>query len=272
MQKKNKEGLEKTLKKNKRFLFVLLFIFLWIIVPPLINLMLKAKTIFFPNFFGFVNSENFDAWVGFYGDIIGGVITLIGVAWTIVDQNKKREDDLKNALKPILIATSCTYEKIKGINNENESKVFECCLEYKNVGKGVLYNPMVFNIEYFVDGKHIGKMHPAFSVKSSIDIGATADNTVMIEFDSSDLKNIAQLLKGRGNVFLVEIIMYVGGKDMYGRDVVTKLYYKVEIACFGENNMQLSLFGGTLTSEVLFSEEEINDVINKANRHYNVHL
>lgn len=56
---------------------------------------------------------------------------MIDVAWTIVDQNTKRREDAMDAVKPILVANACTYEKIKGIDGDNESRVFECILEYK---------------------------------------------------------------------------------------------------------------------------------------------
>ena len=267
----NRNKLKSWIKKNKLLIIILISAVLWIFIPPIINRMISTEALLFPNFFGYVNSENADTWIGFYGAIIGGAITLIGVAWTIIDQNKKREDDIKDSVKPILVANGCTYEKIKGIKGEDGSRLFECTLEYKNVGKGVLFNPMVFNIEYSVDGKELGNLQPTFSVHSSVDVNNVADNSVMIVFKPDVLHNIVQSLKGRGNTIPLQVVMYVGGKDMFGRDVVSKLDYKSELTFFSAEDIQLPLSGGTLTSTVLFSEEDIYRVINNANLTYNVH-
>lgn len=170
-----------------------------------------------------------------------------------------------------MVASSCKYEKIKGIQGEAGVKVFECILEYKNVGKGVLFSPVVFSIEYSVDGKKLGQLHPSFSVNSTIDIDDVADNSVMIVFAPNDLTNIMQSLKGRGNTIPLQIIMYVGGKDMFGQNVVSKLEYKTELTFISMEDMQLPLHGGKLTSKVISSEEEISEVIRNANHEYNVH-
>ncbi len=71
--------------------------------------MINTEAFVFPSFFGFINNSNRDARIDFFGAIIGGVLTLIGVAWTIVDQNTKRREDAIDAAKPILVANDCTY-------------------------------------------------------------------------------------------------------------------------------------------------------------------
>ena len=267
----NKNKFKAWIKRNKLLVIVIVSVVLWIFVPPFINRMITTEAWLFPGFFGYVNSENAGSWIGFYGAIIGGAITLLGVAWTIIDQSKKREEDMKDAVKPILVASSCKYEAVKGIKGELGTKVFECILEYKNVGKGILFNPMVFNIEYSVDGKELGKLQPTFSVNSSVDVDDVADNSVMIVLEPSVLSDIMESLKGRGNTIPLQVVMYVGGKDMFGRDVVSKLEYKSELTFFSTEDIQLPLHGGKLTSTVLFSEEDICKVISNANPRYNIH-
>lgn len=44
--------------------------------------------------FDTINTKESD-WISFWGSIFGGLLTLIGVAWTINDQNKKRKEDQK---------------------------------------------------------------------------------------------------------------------------------------------------------------------------------
>jgi len=258
-------------KRYKSILIMVFVVFLFVLIPPLTNLMISAEAFIFPSFFGFINDSNQDAWIDFFGAIIGGALTLIGVAWTIVDQNTKRREDAMDAVKPILVANACTYEEIKGINGDNHSRVFECILEYKNVGKGILFNPRVLNIEYKVDNKDIGQLNTSLSVKSYLDIEDTSNNDLMIIFGLDDLNEMQEILKGRGNVLPIQIIMYVGGKDMYDRDVVTKLNYKTSLSFFADNEIELPLHGGKLTSVVISDKNEILDIMNNANWRYNVH-
>lgn len=256
-----------------KFTFVaIIAVILFVLTPPFINLLVNTEAFILPSFFGFITVENQGDWIGFFGDIIGGVVTLIGVAWTIIDQNKKREEDVKDSVKPILVANACTYEKIKGIKGDDHSKVFECILEYKNVGKGILFNPRVFSIDCKVDDKDIGKLNTSLSVKSYLDIQDTSSNDLMIIFDLDALNKMKEILKDRGNVLPVQIIMCVGGKDMYDRDIVAKLDYKTSLSFFAENEIELPLHGGKFTSVVISDKDEICEIVNNANSRYNVHL
>ena len=265
----NKNKFKAWIKRNKLLVIVIVSVVLWVFIPPFINRMITTEAWLFPSFFGYVNSENADSWIGFYGAIIGGTITLLGVAWTIIDQNKNREEDMKDSVKPILVANSHTYEEVTGIEGQAGNRVFECILEYKNVGKGVLFNPMVFNIEYSVDGKELGKLQPTFYVNNFLNVNDVAKNSVMIIFEPDVLSGIVQSLSGRGNTIPLQVVMYVGGKDMFGRDIVSKLEYKTEITFFSTEDIQLPLHGGKLTSTVISSEEEICKVLRNADPSYN---
>ncbi|MBR5297163.1 MAG: hypothetical protein IKU29_04750, partial [Parabacteroides sp.] len=132
MHKKGKWFIQKSkdwFERYKSLLLVVFVVIIFILTPPLINLVISTEAFVFPSFFGFINDSNKDAWIDFFGAIIGGALTLIGVAWTINDQNNKRREDAMDAFKPILVANACTYEKIKGINGDSNSRVFECILE-----------------------------------------------------------------------------------------------------------------------------------------------
>lgn len=254
--------------KYKYLISMIIGLILLILIPPFLNMMINSKPLFFPEFFGFISDKNSSEWIGFYGSIIGGFITLIGVAWTVIDQNRKREEDMKDAFKPVLVANGCSYEKIK---TSDRGKVYECILEYKNVGKGILYNPKVFNIEYAIDNKIIGKLSPSLSVKNYIEIESATGNDIMIELELKELKEIYRSLKGRGNTISLQITMFVGGKDMFGRDIATKLDFKSQIVFFSESDIELPLMPGELTSVVIFNDDEIAEVINNADYRYNVH-
>lgn len=135
-----------------------------------------------------------------------------------------------------------------------------------------MFNPRVLNIEYKVDNKDIGKLNTSLSVKSYLDINDTTQNDLMIIFSLDDLNKMQEILIGRGNVLPVQIIVYVGGKDMYDRDVITKLIYKTSLSFFPDNKIELPLGGGKLTSIVISDKKGIIDIINNSNWHYNVHL
>lgn len=268
----HKNNVKKWIMKHRTTMITIVAVILFCLIAPFINLLVNTEAFIFPSFLGFITIENKDAWIGFFGAIIGGAITLLGVAWTIIDQNNKRREDAMDDVKPILVANACTYEKIKGIKGDEHSKVFECILEYKNVGKGILFNPRVFNIDCKVDNTDIGKLHTTFSVKSFLDVADTSDNDLMIEFDLNALNKMQELLEGRGNVLPVHIIMYVGGKDIHDRDVVSKLDYKTSLAFFTDNKIELPLHGGKYTSIVITDKNEIIEIVNNANPHYNVHI
>lgn len=73
--------------KNKRlFLFSLIIIFF--VVPVIINFIVST-----PSLFGFITVDKQDIWIGFYGSVLGGILTLLGVAWTIKHTDSIREED-----------------------------------------------------------------------------------------------------------------------------------------------------------------------------------
>lgn len=263
---KTRKEIKHWLIKHKYPMILLLAVALWILIPPFINLMINTKAIVFSDFFGYVNATNSNAWISFYGSIIGGAITLIGVAWTIIDQNEKRESGIKDAVKPMLVATACKNESIK---KDESGKFFECTLVYKNIGKGILYNPRVFNYEYTIDRKVIGHIDVDFSLKNYTDIGSIDSNCIGITLEQKTISAICQSLTGRGNAVPLQIILYVGGKDVYGQDIVTKLVYKIYLIF--DDDVRLSPLGSNFTSTVLFDKEEIRKVIDNANPWYDMH-
>lgn len=95
--KKDKEqsiwGFYKTFYKANKPV-ILVAIILLALLP--ISLYILACT---PSPIGFMSSDDARAWLGYYGAIAGGGMTLSGVAWTINNQRKLKEDDLY----PILI-------------------------------------------------------------------------------------------------------------------------------------------------------------------------
>lgn len=86
-----------------------------------------------------------DAQLGYAGAILGGSMTLIGVWWTINNQEKQRREDLAMQYKPIL---SLEFLNETTIDFPVENAVLSFSLELKNIGRGELMNVSVEYTQY----------------------------------------------------------------------------------------------------------------------------
>lgn len=260
------------IKKHKYILVVVAAIMLFALTPPFVNLLVSTEAFIFPSFFGFVTTENKDTWINFFGAIISGGITLLGVAWTIIDQSNKRREDAKDAVKPALVSGDVTHEAIKGIHRDTTgTKIFECSFTYQNVGKGILYNPGLYHIICTIDNVPVTKIQPPTPIRSYVDIGGSVENNISITLSPDTLQQFYDRLKGRGNTFLLKIVLHVGGDDMHGRPTITKLIYTKHITWRSPLDIELELFTGKLISEILFDTEEISKIVENRSWRYNVY-
>lgn len=76
------------MKERIRLIMGILSLFL--VVPPVIHFWVTT-----PSPFGFISIEKQDVWINFYSALIGGALTLIGVAWTIRYTENTRKEDLR---------------------------------------------------------------------------------------------------------------------------------------------------------------------------------
>ena len=242
------------------------------LIAPIVNWIIKLEALIFPKFFNFITSENESAWIGFLGAIIGGAITLIGVAWTIIDQNKKRAEDMKDMSRPIIVSTKCDYEKIKNIKNDTSgTKIIECILPVKNAGRGMLYNPTLYNIECKIDNVLIESFSLSIPRVSHLDISDSLQYDIMITLNPEMLQNLYDRLKGRGNTLTMKMTVHIGGNDMYGRTVITELLYSLNITFDSPQEIDLGITTGNLTSKVLFDKKEIERVKRSRNYKFSIH-
>ena len=97
--------IKKTLKEKKSILWIIVFTLLLLFIgAPLFNAIATNKWSFH-----FINENNYDAWIGYYGSILGGALTLGGVWWTIKDQEMQRIKNLSIQYRPLL--KESYYEK-----------------------------------------------------------------------------------------------------------------------------------------------------------------
>lgn len=103
-------------------------IILFLIFSPWITHFLVTT----PTCIGFITPENQDTWIGFFGAIIGGGATLVGVWWTLFQQKKDKYDNTD----PMLLMT------IQTIQNGDELTLIK---KFKNVGN---CNAEIVNVEF----------------------------------------------------------------------------------------------------------------------------
>lgn len=113
--------------------------------------------------------------LGFFGSVIGGSLTLIGVWWTIKDQDKKRKEDLAIQYLPIFE----TYIADPIITND----LYRIEFQTKNIGRGEVLsgyfkeNEIIFNgttsfVAKIIDNRNV-----------YIPIDKTAKFTILINKD-----------------------------------------------------------------------------------------
>lgn len=119
------------LKQSSLFKIVVLGVFVFFVSPFLIHLILSN-----PNVFSFVKLDNSSAWIGYFGSIIGGLLTIFGVIITINSQaefnrkdqeaqNDLNEKNLRSKYFPILI-----IEKVD--ENEFHDRTVGICIDSSN--------------------------------------------------------------------------------------------------------------------------------------------
>lgn len=136
---------EKFKWKNIATIFVTAILFFC--APIVVWLVISTKSKI-----GFIEEKYLSVWIGFYGSIIGGIITFFGVWWTISSNEKDRKEDIKNSYLPIpVIYSICSSEEAKYFWNcyEKTFEVENVSLCLKNIGKGPMLKITYDNDELF---------------------------------------------------------------------------------------------------------------------------
>lgn len=158
---------------------------------------------------GIIKEADSGAWLGFYGSIIGGAMTLIGVWWTIKQQEERRKDDLKelevrriedrrNSILPFLSYIVDNDLKLEKeipagliLTPENFSVNGSCHLKsdlvtqiiVHNIGLGVAVNPYVLEIFYDNIKNKLGH-------ETSIYLNVEDKASIPLSFILPDLSNL----------------------------------------------------------------------------------
>lgn len=116
-----------------KVLFYLVLIFIFFFSPIVINWLVNQSSPV-----GFINDSNRDVWIGFFGAIIGGVFTLLGVKMTIENDNKNRKADLE--LQRDYFEKNLRYEHLPALEfnmedtelNNYETRIITISKNYSN--------------------------------------------------------------------------------------------------------------------------------------------
>lgn len=150
------------MKQSLLIKIVVLGVFVLFVSPFLIDLILSNS-----NIFCFVKQDNSSAWIGYFGSIIGGLLTIIGVIITINSQaefnrkdqeaqNDLNEKNLRSEYFPNLIIEKveegefyCASANIS-IDSTNNNDIL-ALLRIKNIGDNLAKN---LQVQCIVDEQH----------------------------------------------------------------------------------------------------------------------
>ena len=130
----------------------------------------------------------------------------------------------------------------------------------------MLYNPNLYNIVCKIDDVLVESVNLSIPMASHLDINDSLRYDVMVSLKPEMLQKLYARLKGRGNTLILNMVLHIGGDDMYGRTTITELVYRLNIIFASEKEIELGITTGDLTSKVIFSKKDIDRV--KRNRNY----
>lgn len=181
--------IKKSLKEKKSILWIIIFTLLLLFIgAPLFNAIATNKWSFH-----FINENNYDAWIGYYGSVLGGALTLGGVWWTIKEQDNQRKEDKRIEYKPIIQIKNHYKDAI--INNN----ILTVYYEITNIGRGEA-KYIDFNLQpYFFKENNIDK-YPLKLLQYQItnldilNINETKNIRVNIDVSPIDFENYNKLI------------------------------------------------------------------------------
>lgn len=134
------------MEKLKKWHIAFLVIMLFIIAPVALYWLVCTPN---PWGWGFIKPEDTGAWLGFYGAVLGGAITLVGVVITLNKQEKTRLQEVK----PILLLSDsdrkvyedyhCTLTLVLNLKNLGGYEAYDVEMKIKplnSIAKSIDYN------------------------------------------------------------------------------------------------------------------------------------
>jgi len=177
-----------------------------------------------PSPIGIISPEHIGDWFAYTGALLGGVLALGGVWWTITDQKKTRQNDLAIRHKPIVMVVE--NDDLQFIFDK-KLDVLKFVIPYYNYGSGEARN-FRFGICYEIGGQlttedaiewdksdTVGILVPGQS--KAIEIPYSKDDTLRLQMQARNWTSSSNQV-GFGVAFWFHIIY----SDFLGNEIVTK--------------------------------------------------
>lgn len=185
-----------------------------------------------PSKFGFIKSEDTGAWLGYYGAVLGGAITLCGVLITIKYHEKENDKNKSIEYKPILELTALDFpEEIVGFRNvslgiptygtpdylkENiEKEIQNLCIT--NNGRGETLNALI-NFEVNKENLNWTEPHNLYPMYSQQFIGEILPSrSIGIRIELPPFLLVKEKIFNENTFVEINTILAFQYKDMFDR-------------------------------------------------------
>lgn len=240
--------------------------YLPILTQVLIITVLITTTIFtFPVYINWIGlqSQAFDYFITIYSCLVGGLITLCGVAWTIKNQEKIREEDVANEkikenlkYKPYFSGNSNKYLKL----NEKSRFVIKTSKSFTH--DEILTRPLNNNDEifYMYPIRFLNSDNSNFIIeKITINNEECKQKNILINKNETfDIEGFKYIIDGKDNVPEIKIFI----KDFLENRYLYKIKFKITKENLGYNNNGAWCTKNNdleMTSLIIENLEEIHD-------------
>lgn len=176
--------------KNKRLFYIFLAIIgifvVIFIIPSFIHFLVYTKSPL-----GFIEEGKQDVWISFFGSVIGGILTFLGVVLTLNQQDRQQKKEKLIEYQPILKISLSTIANTENTLSENtvsflfftefnnpvdlknkrycNKRIFPHSLNFKNIGKGIAKEIKVDSYELKEETNRHYKEDIEFNVLCEID-------------------------------------------------------------------------------------------------------
>lgn len=193
-------------------------IIIFIFIPVMIYLVAAVEN---PFGLGFIKKGDTGVWLGYYGSIIGGSITLVGIWYTINYQTSvRKEDKIIDALPYLVIATA-------SFSSDNSNNI-NLCLLIENHGVGPAVNIRLDHESHFSNGFK-GKNSNSLKIIDTKDKDAKLFINSIIGRDKSFTYTLKLNTENSNFNDFIYLKIYLIYKDIYCNEYTSSILIKLDI-------------------------------------------
>lgn len=173
---------------------------------------------------------NIEFWSSLISAVIGSTVAIFGVYWTLDEENKKREEDLKNSHKPYLrYYISIGVYPYRSVDQNRRTAILDYSLSNSDSsGERFVIFPL--------DVENIGLGH-AFITKVKAEIGDK-------EFNAEEVFREKIIKKDENSVFFIKVSGINNEEEL--KNLKIKIEYKSLVGEIGTDTLSISIAKGKL--------------------------